>query len=67
MDDAEYVELIFRKFNIEGWVFLQTNPNGTHTFQCSSCKCAFALLDLDSIANYSYCPSCAKCMRNRRG
>lgn len=61
--DAQYIELIFREFDIEGWKFLQTNPNGTYTFQCSSCEWAFALPSIDSIINYRYCPSCAKYMR----
>lgn len=62
--DIEYVNDIFKKFNIEGWNFLQANPNDTYTFQCTFCRCAFALPDIDSIANYHYCPSCAKFMIN---
>lgn len=62
MSDIQYVEHIFKEFHIEGWIFLQTNPNDTYTFECNNCKCAFALPDIDSIANYHYCPCCAKYM-----
>ena len=65
MTDLQYVEHIFKLFHITGWKFLQKNPSGTYTFQCKECECAFALPDIDSIANYAYCPSCAKYMIGR--